>query len=252
MNKQQKKVFIQVAVLAAACILIMVIGRIMTGNRFVISIPISGFDDTAPRAEDVQFEWENGREIPVEEISVKNGRELAIVLRPREPGDYGMTVSSGSGAVRFYDELHVSSFGTTYSMQTRNFTGDNAVLAGITLFFAGLAVISLARFVSLRGPLLYSYDAIWTCGLGIFCTVTGLDLINILIRRLGRACRAPRGGPGQQDKVVVLAQRVYPGVHRTSCEPNRAGSDLACDPGRHLRRDCDADRMNHNRMAMRV
>ena len=184
MNKQQKQIIKQVAALAAVCLLIMIIGRIMTGNRFVISIPISGFGDTSPQAEDVQIEWENSREIPVEEISVKNKRELAIVLRPQEPGDYGMTVSGGSGAVRFYDELHVSSLGTTYSMQTRNYTGDDAVLGGITLFFAGLAVISLARFVSLRGPLMYSYDAIWTCGLGIFCTVTGLNLINILIRRL--------------------------------------------------------------------
>ena len=138
MNIQQKQIIKQVAALAAVCILIMAIGRIMTGNRFVISIPFGGYEDTQPQSEDVQIEWENGREIPVEEISVKNGRELAIALRPQEPGDYGMTVTSGSGAVRFYDELHVSSLGTTYSMQTRNYTGDNAVLAGITLFFAGV------------------------------------------------------------------------------------------------------------------
>ena len=59
MNKQQKQIIKQVAALAAVCLLIMIIGRIMTGNRFVISIPISGFDDISPRAEDVQIEWEN-------------------------------------------------------------------------------------------------------------------------------------------------------------------------------------------------
>ena len=56
MNKQQKQIIKQVAALAAVCILIMAIGRIMTGNRFVISIPISGFGDTSPQAEDVQIE----------------------------------------------------------------------------------------------------------------------------------------------------------------------------------------------------
>ena len=61
MIKRQKQVFIQVAALVAVCILIIAIGRIMTGNRFVISIPISGFGDTSPQAEDVQIDFAASR-----------------------------------------------------------------------------------------------------------------------------------------------------------------------------------------------
>ena len=184
--RKRKLYFTQVTAVIAACLIVIIGGRILNGNRFEMSIPY-GFDQAVMQSEDIQINWEDGREIPVEEVSVRNENETLIVLSPDKPGDYIMHVKNNDGRELFYDELHVSGMLTTYSMQTRNFTGDNAVIAGITLLFLGLAVISIMRFVKLGGPQLCSYDAIWLCGVGIFCAVTGLYFLNTFIRRIVQA-----------------------------------------------------------------
>ena len=188
MDRSRKQLIIQVAALIAACLLVIIGGRILTGNRFEMCIPL-GYNSNVPEADQIRIIWENGKEIPVQEISVRNGKDIVIVLRPAEAGDYVMNVMVMEQEERqlFYDELHVSPLGTAYSMQTRNFTGDNALIAGITLLFAGLAVICIVNFIRMRGPMLYSYDSIWNCGVGLFCTVTGLNFLNLLIRRIIQA-----------------------------------------------------------------
>ena len=186
MDRNRKQLILQVAALLAACLLVIIGGRILTGNRFEMCIPL-GYNSTVPEADRIRIEWENGKEIPVREIAVRNGRDILIILQPEEAGDYVMNVMDQEEKRLFYDELHVSPLGTAYSMQTRNFTGDNALIAGITLLFAGLAVICIMNFIRMRGPMLCSYDAIWNCGVGLFCTVTGLHFLNLLIRRLMQA-----------------------------------------------------------------
>ena len=186
MDRQRKKVLLQAAVLTAACIFIIIAGRILTGNRFEMSISLEQMDDTL-RPEEIRIAWDDDTGIPVKKLEVINGEELLIILCPEEPGDYVMKVTGEDGMVLFYDELHVSPLGTAYSMQTRNYTGDNAVIGGISLFFLGLAVICLVYFSGLRGALMCSYDAVWACGAGVFCSVTGLNLLNIFIRRLVQA-----------------------------------------------------------------
>ena len=163
MDRNRKQLILQVAALLAACLLVIIGGRILTGNRFEMCIPL-GYNSTVPEADRIRIEWENGKEIPVREIAVRNGRDILIILQPEEAGDYVMNVMDQEEKRLFYDELHVSPLGTAYSMQTRNFTGDNALIAGITLLFAGLAVICIMNFIRMRGPMLCSYDAIWNCG----------------------------------------------------------------------------------------
>ena len=128
--RKRKLYFTQITAVIAACLIVIIGGRILTGNRFEMSIPY-GFDQDVMQSEDIQITWEDGREIPVEEVSVRNENETLIVLSPEKPGDYIMHVRNNDGREVFYDELHVSGMLTTYSMQTRNFTGDNAVIAGI-------------------------------------------------------------------------------------------------------------------------
>ena len=184
MDKQRKKIYKQVAALAAVCVLILIVGRILAGNRFEMCVPLGVMD--IPEEEKIRISWENDREIPVEEMSLR-GRELLIVLRPQQPGDYAMTVmNSDTQEMMFYDDLHVTALGTTHSMQSRNFTGDNAVIAAVAVFLAGLAVISILHFVRRSGPQLYSYDSIWAFGVGMFCAVSGLNFTYILVQRLLR------------------------------------------------------------------
>ena len=182
---QKKKIYLQVAMLTAVCVLIILGGRILAGKRFEMCVPLG--IENVPKEEKIRIHWENDRKIPVEEISVKDERELVIVLRPQQPGDYAMTVTSDEGQYLFYDELHVSALGTTHSMQTRNYTGDDAVISAVTLFFMSLAVISLLYFIRRSGAQLYSYEAIWAFGVGLFCMVSGLNFMYILVKRLMRA-----------------------------------------------------------------
>lgn len=185
MNEQKRKMYLLVAALTAVCVLIILGGRILAGKRFEMCVPLGIVN--IPEEEKVWIHWENEREIPVEEIAIKDGRELVIVLRPQQPGDYAMTVMDSDEQELFYDKLHVSALGTTHSMQTRNYTGDNAVIAAVTLFFTGLAVISLLYFIRQSGTQLYTYEAVWSCGVGLFCAVSGLNFMNILVQRLLRA-----------------------------------------------------------------
>lgn len=183
MNQKRKYLLIQIAALAVICLLIAAAGRILAGNRFEMAIPPS---QLLPHesADEIQIEWENGQAMEVLDISIEKDGAVHIILRPDAPGDYALNVKDTGGAVLLYDELHVDALGTTYSMQSRNYTGDNAVLGATALFFVGLAVLSLLHFKNLTGPMLYSYDAIWSMGLGVFCSVAGLNLLIIFIRRI--------------------------------------------------------------------
>ena len=185
MEQKRKELAIKIAVLALACVLISVAGRILTGNRFEMSIPMQR--DEISATEDIEVSWENDNAMTVAELKVGEKGDLIIALHPEEPGDYEMSVKRGDGSSLFFDKLHVDRVGTTYSMQTRNFTGDNAVIGGVTLFFLGLAVICLLHFKRLSGPLIYSYDAIWAFGVEIFSSVAGLYFLNTFIRRIVQA-----------------------------------------------------------------
>ena len=45
-------------------------------------------------------------------------------------------------------------------------------------------MICFLHFKNLRGPLIYSYDAIWSLGVGVFCSVAGLSFMSTLANRI--------------------------------------------------------------------
>ena len=53
MEQKRKELAIKIAVLALACVLISVAGRILTGNRFEMSIPMERGE--IPAAEEIQL-----------------------------------------------------------------------------------------------------------------------------------------------------------------------------------------------------
>ena len=87
MDRSRKQLIIRVAALIAACLLVVTGGRILTGNRFEMCIPL-GYNSTLPEADRIRIEWENGKEIPVQEIAVRNGKDIVIVLQPEEVAQY--------------------------------------------------------------------------------------------------------------------------------------------------------------------
>ena len=86
-NIERKQVMKQVALLALLCILFMIGGRILSGNRFKMTIAMADWN-AAETAEDIQISWENDRAMKVSELSVRDGKDLVLVLEPDGPGDY--------------------------------------------------------------------------------------------------------------------------------------------------------------------
>ena len=194
----RKKLIIQVTVLLAVCILAAAGGRLLSGNRFKMTVGLSEISGITS-SDDVQIMWQrsdgteqgemiSGSGEPVlEKLEVIGSDKLLIVLCPDEPGDYDMSVASRTGESLFYDILHVNRLRTISSAQTGNFTGDNALIFGAVLFCLGLAVLSLRYFTQIHGSAMYSYYSILTCGAGIFCTVAGLNMLIQFIQRISQA-----------------------------------------------------------------
>ena len=120
-NKERKQIIQQVVILALFCIIVIIGGRILSGNRFKMTIAMADWN-AAETAEDIQISWENDRAMKVSELSVRDGKDLVLVLEPDGPGDYELNIAGKDGRTILYDELHVDPLGTTYSMQSRNFT----------------------------------------------------------------------------------------------------------------------------------
>ena len=111
MIQKRKQLAIRIAALALICVLVAAAGRMLTGNRFEMSIPMGR--EEALTAEDIQISWENGKAITVSEFKVGLKSELIIALHPDEPGDYELNVRTRDGSSLFFDRLHVDRIGTT-------------------------------------------------------------------------------------------------------------------------------------------
>ena len=181
--KARKRMLIRVLLLTALCLLVAFGGRMTDRREFQLR---HQFDEgrLPEKTQEVHIAWETG-ELPVERMDMRNTDKLMIAFKPpHEQGKYALTVTDRDGEVLFRDELHIGPMGTVYSSETGNFTGDNALIAAISLFFIGLAAIGFIQFFSLKGPLMYSYDAILSLGIGLFCTVTGFNMLGLFLRRM--------------------------------------------------------------------
>ncbi len=182
LKKKRKALLFRLLLLVAACLIVALCGRISGQGHFTLEQHFEE-NELPPRPEDLTYNWEE-QEIPIEELDIENRDTLQIEIHPDDPGSYELHVEDQRGHEIFHDELHITPLGLTYSERTGNFTGDNALIAAIALFFLGTAVLCAVQFFGLKGPLLYSYDAILTCGAGFFCTVTGANLLDLFLRRM--------------------------------------------------------------------
>ena len=182
LKRVRKRLAAESAVLMVICILIILCGRFLAGKEFRMTYEL--YRDILPeKPEELKFDWENG-EIRVEQIEIPDRSHFVMGIVPEKPGTYPFWIRDEDGQSLFYDELHVTKAGTVFSMQSGNFTGDTTVIFGITLLLLGTGVLCLVHFAKLRGSLLYTYDAILAFGGGVFCSITGLNLLNFFIRRV--------------------------------------------------------------------
>ena len=122
--------------------------------------------------------------LEIDEITIQDDNKLVIDMHPNDPGDYNLTILDEDGEVVHTDEMHVDELKTTFSSYAKSFTGDVTFIGSLTLFILGLALLNIRQFFRLKGSMMYSYDAILTCGLGIFCLVTGAGFIRLFFMHL--------------------------------------------------------------------
>lgn len=187
LKKERKLFFIQCAVLTAFCFVIIIAGGAKSAPKFTVSSSIAS-DSMPVEPEDLHVEWD-GPEIPVESVDINEDNRMQLEIRPQDPGRYMIRVEDAHGEDIYNDELHVGPFGLTYSDTTGNFTGDNALILSLTVFFLGLALLCFHQFLRLKGPLMYTYDSMLTSGAGLFCLITSINLATLFYNRMASATR---------------------------------------------------------------
>ncbi len=188
LKNERRNCLIQCAVLAVICLIIILAGGAKSTPRFTVHVPVD--EENLPAGpEELNVEWD-GPELPAEIIDIDNeDNRVQLEVQPQDPGRYSVRVEGPDGEDVYNDELRVGPFGLTYSDTTGNFTGDNAVILGLTVLFIGLAVLCIRKFIRLKGPLMYSYDSILTSGAGLFCLITGINLATLFYNRMTSATR---------------------------------------------------------------
>ena len=186
LKQERRKLAHRMLILAGICVLVLLAGRIMNAGRFEL-LAQTGGPGAGP---EMHIEWEKG-EMPVEQFAVHDDGRLQMRFAPEKPGEYEFGVKNPEGEYVYWDRLRVDRFGTVHSELTGNFTGDGAAVLSVALLMAGMALLLLRQFTRLRGPLMYSYDAILCCGAGVFCTISGLNLLNLALERFVRPERFP-------------------------------------------------------------
>ena len=69
--------------------------------------------------------------------------------------------------------LRVGHFHTVYDKNNDNFTGDTALMIGVTLFWLLVSAIMLWHFFQAKGTAFYDYSTIYYAGFSLFALVTG-------------------------------------------------------------------------------
>ena len=214
----RKKLIIQAAVLLAVCIIAAAGGRLLSGNRFKMTVGLSEISGiTSP--EDVQIMWqrsdgtEQGEMISgsgepvVEKLEVIGPDKLLIVLCPDEPGDHA------GGEVN----EHISEYGFLQKTDRRLIKSQRWIRA---IRRRG------CRQRQSRQPQYY------------FCHH---ELSRLQERCMGENCRALCRGTRQQNQVVVLAECLCKGVRRTAGQSHSAGNCMAGHTGSTVRKYSDSD-----------
>ena len=176
-----KNVVRQMALLAGVLLLACVVSRLATHNVYVDRIPVAQGAGDAVRL--VPGGGQQAEVVkPGEPTASRDG--IQVTLRAGAPGEAWYAVRDPHGVTLSTQHYRVGRFMTVYDYDTGGFTGDGVVMAALTAFWLGTAVIMLRAFRQARGTAFYAYDTIYYVGFGVFALVTGVMMLNLSLRRL--------------------------------------------------------------------
>lgn len=160
----------QIALLAAALLLICLVNRLAAHNAYTAYVP-----------EEVDA-WLAPHEMSVGEV--RYARDHARVsLQPRGTGEAEVKIYSDGQRVD-RRRLHIGPLGTVYDASTGGFTGDTSALVATTLFFLAVSALMMRWYLRVRVPEFYAYTSIYAAGFSLFALLTGGTLGYATIRHL--------------------------------------------------------------------
>ena len=175
-----KQVVKQVALLGMALILLCAAGRLLLRNTYLDRIPVAR---TQGGGGEMRFiPGDGNRGIVTPGTPTATGDDVRVTLQATQPGEIWYEVRGPGGETLSTQHYRVDRFLTVYDYDTGGFTGDSLVMAALTVFWLGTALIMARAFRGARGPAFYAYDTIYYVGFGLFTLVTGVVMLNLTLR----------------------------------------------------------------------
>ena len=182
-----KRIARQIAMLAGLLLLVCMLQRLATGNRYTAFVPISpgtanvqGIRVTA----DLPERLEPGEVRRVDDYA-------RVQLRPHRRGATSMHIVSDSGATIALHDFRVSPLMTVYDPVTGGFTGDSTVMLTFTAFCFAVAFLMFRWFLKLKWTEFYAYGTIYAAGFSIFALLTGVLMAIVSVRHIADPAEYP-------------------------------------------------------------
>ncbi len=179
MRKAAKQIILGAAALAVLCVVI----RFAFFSKFYLYFPAGG-----EAGEDVS-QW-NAR-VSVSDPEVLRAGEAAVFngfvripFYAQGPGEADVTVATKDDTISYFHVLKADRFRMIYDASSGNFTGDTAVLVGVTLFWLLVFAIMLWRFFQAKGAAFYDYGTIYYAGFSLFSLSSGLVMLSVTVSHL--------------------------------------------------------------------
>ncbi len=177
-----RKAVKQIGACAFLLLLFCVVFRFTLAPQAEIYVPLHGELVERYRARELRLEAETD--------AVKLGEErlwgnyLRVPVEPLREGLTDIHLRDAQGKPLTVHPVWVSRFHTVVDLATGGFTGDQAVLIAVTLFWLAVSAIMVWHFRQARGPAFYAYSTIYYAGFALFALVTGLTMLTVTIRHL--------------------------------------------------------------------
>lgn len=170
----------------AACALILLVCcvfcRFVFFDQFSIYIPLTDSPDRNGKQTEMQPQVEHPEVLQAGRIEFRSGYARIPIL-PDTPGETDINFGTEEPQAGFH-VMKVDRFRTVYDLITGNFTGDTAVLIGVTLFWLLVSAIMVWHFFQAKGMMFYDYGTIYYAGFSLFALSNSLTMLSVTVSHI--------------------------------------------------------------------